>query len=40
MSSSLREVNILTAERGEYKACRWTEDFLPVSDKKTLRFIT
>jgi hypothetical protein len=30
---SLRGVNILSAVRGEYRACRWTEDFLLVSAK-------
>jgi hypothetical protein len=32
-SWSLRGVNVLSAVRGEYRACRWTEDFLLVSDK-------
>jgi hypothetical protein len=32
---SLRGVNILSAVRGEYNACRWTEDFLLVSAKVT-----
>jgi hypothetical protein len=31
MRWSLRGVNILSAVRGEYRACRWTEDFLLVS---------
>jgi hypothetical protein len=26
---------VLSAVRGEYRACRWTEDFLLVSDKET-----
>jgi hypothetical protein len=26
--------NVLRAVRGEHKACRWTEDFLLVSDKE------
>jgi hypothetical protein len=34
-SWSLRGVNVLSAVRGEYEACRWTEDFLLVSDKET-----
>jgi hypothetical protein len=33
MRWSLRGVNILSAVRGEYRACRWTEDFLLVSAK-------
>jgi hypothetical protein len=28
-------VNVLSAVREEYIACRWTEDFLLVSDKQT-----
>jgi hypothetical protein len=28
-----RGIIVLSAVRGEYKACRWTEDFLLVSDK-------
>jgi hypothetical protein len=35
MRWSLRGVNILSAVRGEYWACRWTEDFLLVSAKVT-----
>jgi hypothetical protein len=35
MRWSLRGVNILSAVRGEYRACRWTEDFLFVSAKVT-----
>jgi hypothetical protein len=35
MRWSLRGVNILSAVRGEYNACRWTEDFLLVSAKVT-----
>jgi hypothetical protein len=35
MRWSLRGVNILSAVRGEYRACRWTEDFLLVSAKLT-----
>jgi hypothetical protein len=35
MGWSLRRVNILSAVRGEYRANRWTEDFLLVSDKLT-----
>jgi hypothetical protein len=35
MRWSLRGVNILSAVRGEYKACRWTEDFLLVNVKVT-----
>jgi hypothetical protein len=35
MRWSLRGVNILSAVRGEYRACRWTEDFLLVSTKMT-----
>jgi hypothetical protein len=31
MRWSLRGVNILSAVRGEYRACRWTQDFLLVS---------
>jgi hypothetical protein len=38
-SWSLRGVNVLSAAWDEYKACRWTEDFLLVSDKKTSWFI-
>jgi hypothetical protein len=34
-SWSLRGVNVLSEVRGEYRACRWTEDFLLVSDKET-----
>jgi hypothetical protein len=30
-----RGVNVLSAVRGKYKACRWTEDFVLISDKKT-----
>jgi hypothetical protein len=33
MRWSLRSVNILSAVRGEYRACRWTEDFLLISAK-------
>jgi hypothetical protein len=29
------ECKVLSAVRGEYIACRWTEDFLLVSDKET-----
>jgi hypothetical protein len=32
---ALRGVNVLSTLRGEDRACRWTEDFLLVSDKKT-----
>jgi hypothetical protein len=32
---SLRGVNVFSAVRGEYRACRWTEDCLLVSDKET-----
>jgi hypothetical protein len=35
MRWSLRGVNILSAVRGEYRACKWTEDFLLVSAKVT-----
>jgi hypothetical protein len=35
MRWSLRGVNILSAVRGEYRACRWTEDFLLVRAKMT-----
>jgi hypothetical protein len=35
MRWSLRGVNILSAVRGEYRARRWTEDFLLVSSKVT-----
>jgi hypothetical protein len=35
MRWSLRGVNILSAVRREYRACRWTEDFLLVSAKVT-----
>jgi hypothetical protein len=35
MRWSLRSVNILSAVRGEYNACRWTGDFLLVSAKVT-----
>jgi hypothetical protein len=35
MRWSLRGVNILSAVRGEYRAGRWTEDFLLVSAKMT-----
>jgi hypothetical protein len=35
MRWSLRGVNILSGLRGEYRACRWTEDFLLVSSKVT-----
>jgi hypothetical protein len=28
-------INVLSAVRGEYRACSWTEDFLLVSDKET-----
>jgi hypothetical protein len=35
MRWSLRGVNILSAVRGEYRACRWTENFLLVSAKVT-----
>jgi len=35
MRWSLRGVNILSAVRGEDKACRWTGDFLLVSAKVT-----
>jgi hypothetical protein len=31
---SLRGLNVLSAVRGEYRACRWTEDFLLVRDKR------
>jgi hypothetical protein len=34
-SWSLRGVNVLSAVRGECKACWWTEDFLLVSDNLT-----
>jgi hypothetical protein len=34
-SWSLLGVNVLSAVRGEYRACRWMEDFLLVSDKET-----
>jgi hypothetical protein len=30
-----RGVNVLSAVPGEFKECRWTEDFLLVSDKET-----
>jgi hypothetical protein len=30
---SLRGVNVFSTVRGKYKACRWTEDCLLVSDK-------
>jgi hypothetical protein len=33
-SRTLRGVNVLSAVRGEYIACRWTKDFLLVSDKR------
>jgi hypothetical protein len=32
-SWSLRRVYVLGAVRGEYRACRWTDDFLLVSDR-------
>jgi hypothetical protein len=35
MRWSLRGVDILSAVRGEDKACRWTEDFLLASAKVT-----
>jgi hypothetical protein len=35
MRWSLRGVNILSAVRGQYRACRWTEDSLLVSAKVT-----
>jgi hypothetical protein len=35
MRWSLRGANILSAVRGEYRACRWIEDFLLVSAKVT-----
>jgi hypothetical protein len=35
MRWSLRGVNILSAVRGEYRACRWIEDFLLVNAKVT-----
>jgi hypothetical protein len=35
MRWSLRGINILSAVRGEYRACRWIEDFLLVSAKVT-----
>jgi hypothetical protein len=35
MRWSVRGVNILSAVRGKYRACRWTEDFLLVSAKVT-----
>jgi hypothetical protein len=31
----LRNVNVLSAVRGEFKAGRWTEDFVLVSGKET-----
>jgi hypothetical protein len=34
-SWSLRDINVLSAVREEYRACRWTEDFLLVSDKES-----
>jgi hypothetical protein len=34
-SWSLRSVNVLSAVRGKYKACKWTEDFPLVSDSLT-----
>jgi hypothetical protein len=37
-SWSLRGANVLTAVRGEYRAWRWKEDFLLVSDKETWWF--
>jgi hypothetical protein len=38
-SWSLRGVNVLSAVRGEFRACRWKQDFLLVSDKETYWFI-
>jgi hypothetical protein len=35
MRWSLRGVNNLSAVRGEYRECRWTEDFILVSAKLT-----
>jgi hypothetical protein len=32
---SLLVVNVLSAVRVEYKACRWTKDFLLARDKET-----
>jgi hypothetical protein len=33
-SWSLRSINVFSAVRGEYKACKWAEEFLLVSDKE------
>jgi hypothetical protein len=35
MSWSLQGVNVLSAVRGKYRAYRWMDDFLLVSDKET-----